>query len=370
MKAVLFHEAICPPETPWDQRLGELCDEAVFAEEQGFHAYAQSEQHFASGEAIISAPEIGLAYVAARTKTIRLRLSSFNLLPFNHPIRILEQAAMLDILSGGRFEIGGARSNNPHTLEAFQVDPARTREYRDEYLKIIGKVLTTGYLEHESDLFKIPRRRIAPWSANRRPPPVHISTTSQESHEQAAATGCGAMSGLGILGWEYVANSLAAYGRGLERAEPVVGSLTQRFASFSVGTCCHEDRRVARETTKKNTQDFLRVIIGWMTKLAQTAEGYEYMARIEEIRDRVDDIDFLVESAPYIMAGTPDDILEKVRRLYEMGVDDVIWRVDGMGHENNLKTLEMLGKHVIPVMNTWPDRRPEQTFVAETDLAG
>lgn len=369
MKAILFHEAICPEGTQWDQRIGELCDEAVFAEEQGFHGYAQSEQHFANGEAIISAPEIGLAYVAARTNRIRLRLASFNLLPYNHPARILEQVAMLDILSGGRFEIGGARSNNPKTLEAFQIDPSRTREYRDEYLEIIGRSLTTGFIEQSSDLFKIPKRRISPWLPTRRPPPVHISTTSQESHEQAAAAGCGAMSGLGILGWDYVANSLAAYERGLERAQPVVGSITRRFASFSVGTCCHEDRKVARKITQKNTSDFLRVIIGWMTKLAQTAEGYEYMARIEEIRERVDDIDFLVESAPYIMAGTPDDILEKVRQLYDMGVDDVIWRVDGMGHETNMQTLEMLGKYVIPEMNKWPDRRPTQEFVKGTDVA-
>jgi alkanesulfonate monooxygenase SsuD/methylene tetrahydromethanopterin reductase-like flavin-dependent oxidoreductase (luciferase family) len=364
MKAILFHEAICPEGTEWDQRLGELADEAVLAEENGFHAYAQSEQHFAKGEAIISAPEIGLAYVAARTKKIKLRISSVNLLPYNHPLRVVEQAAMLDMLSGGRFELGGARSNNPYTLEAFQIDPSKTRQYRDEFLEIIGKALTNEWFEHKSQYYDIPKRRISPWMPSRRPIPVHISTTSTESHQQAGAAGCGAMSGLSILGWDYVANCLEAYNAGTAEAKPTVGSITSRFATFTVGTCCHEDAKQAREITRKNTVDFLKVIIGWMTKLGQTAEGYEYMSRIEEIRERCEDIDFLVKSSPYIMAGDPEEILATARRLYDMGVDDVIWRVDGMGHENNKATIEMLGKHVIPTMETWPDRRPAQRFGA------
>ena len=181
MQAILFHEAICPEGTTWDQRLGELTDEVVLAEENGFYAYAQSEQHFAKGEAIISAPEIGLAYAAARTSRIKLRISSVNLLPYNHPLRVVEQAAMLDILSGGRFELGGARSNNPYTLEAFQVDPSQTRQFRDEFLQIIGKALTQEWFEHKSKHYDIPKRRISPWTPSRRPIPVHLSTTSTES---------------------------------------------------------------------------------------------------------------------------------------------------------------------------------------------
>lgn len=365
MRVVLFHEAICPPGTSWDQRLGEVADEAVFAEEQGFYGYAQSEQHFASGKAIVSAPEIGLAYVAGRTKRIKLRISSVNFLPFNHPIRVVEQAAMMDMVSGGRFELGGARSNNPYTLSAFGVDPSKTRIYRDEFLQIIGKAFTQEWLEHKSEFYDIPRRRISPWVHTRRPPQVHISTTSFESHEQAAASGCGAMSGLSLLGWDYVENCLAAYERGVAQAKPVVGSITSRFALFSVGVCCHEDRMRARELTRENTIDFIKVIINWMSKLGETAEGYAYMNRINEVRENVENLDFLIDSSPYIMAGDPDDLIAKARRLYEMGVDDLIWRIDGMGHENNKASIEMIGKHVIPVLESWPDRRPAQRYGAD-----
>ena len=193
-----------PKGVSWDQRYLECVEEAVLAEAAGFDGYAASEQHFANGEAIITAPELLLAHIAARTRQIRLRIASVNFLPFNHPLRVAEQMATLDILSNGRAELGGARSNNPYTLDGFGVDPALTREYRDEHLQIFSKAITQGVVEHESPLYKIPRRRISPIQAGRRPIPVHLSATSIDSHEEAGAMGVDVMSGRSIMGWEYV----------------------------------------------------------------------------------------------------------------------------------------------------------------------
>ena len=95
MKVCLFHEGICPPGTSWEQRVQEMMDEAVYAEQCGFDVYATGEQHFAGGEATVSSPEIVLPFVAARTSVIRLRLASVNLLPYNHPIRVVEQISCL-----------------------------------------------------------------------------------------------------------------------------------------------------------------------------------------------------------------------------------------------------------------------------------
>lgn len=355
VRVFLFHEAICPPGVTWAQRMREIIDEAVVADDCGFHGYAMSEQHFASGEAITSAPEVVLPFVAARTKRMRLRIASVNLLPYNHPVRVIEQMATLDLLSNGRAEMGGARSNNPYTLDAFGVDPSRTREYRDEHLAIIGKGFTEERLEYSGEFYRIPPRRMAPWPVGRRPPPVHLSATSLESHEEAGAMGTGAMTGLSVLGWEYAQACIDAYRRGAQSAKPVAGSITKRLALLSVGVNCHRDRQTAKDVTRANTLRFIEVIMDWMTKLAKRSEGYEYFARIEEIRKNMKDLDYLIDTSPYVMAGTPDDIVARCRRLYEMGVDDVLWRIDGMGHENNIEALRMIGAHVIPELDRWPE---------------
>jgi len=333
----------------------EIMEEAVFAEQAGFHGYAMSEQHFASGEAITSAPEIVLPFVAARTTKMRLRIASVNLLPYNHPIRVVEQMATLDLLSKGRAEMGGARSNNPYTLDAFGVDPKLTREYRDEHLAIIGKAFTEERLEHSGAFYTIPPRRMAPWPVGRRPVPVHLSATSLESHEEAGAMGVGAMTGLSVLGWDYAQACVDAYRKGAEQAKPVAGSITKRLALLSMGVNCHADRDVAKDVTRDNTLRFIEVIMDWMTKLAKRSQEYGYFAKIERIRANMHDLDYLIDTSPYIMAGTPDDIVERCRRLHAMGVDDVLWRIDGMGHENNKHALAMIGKYVIPELESWDE---------------
>jgi alkanesulfonate monooxygenase SsuD/methylene tetrahydromethanopterin reductase-like flavin-dependent oxidoreductase (luciferase family) len=369
MRVFLFHEAICPPDVSWAERYRECVDEAVLAEAVGFDGYSASEQHFGSGEAIITAPEILLSYVAARTSRIRLRTASVNFLPFNHPIRVAEQMGTLDILSNGRAELGGARSNNPYTLDGFGVNPALTREYRDEHLKIFGQIITQGAVEYQSDLYNIPRRRVPPVQAGRRAIPVHLSATSIDSHEEAGAMGVGVMSGLSILGWDYVQTCIDSYNRGAERAQPVAGSITRRQALFSVGVNCHADRNTARAATEKNTLRFIEVIMDWMTKLAKRSANYEYFAQIEQIRQNMRNLDYLIESAPYIMAGTPDDIIARCRRLRDMGIDDVLWRVDGLGHDANKAALEMLGKHVLPELHSWAEH-PASTPIPMATPAG
>lgn len=366
MKVILFHEAICPPDTSWAARMTEVVDEAVLAEENGFDGYASSEQHFANGEAIISAPEILLAYVAARTKRMRLRIASVNLLPYNHPIRVLEQIATLDLLSNGRAELGAARSNNPYTLDGFGVDPSLTREYRDEHLAIIGKGLTQERLAHDSQLYTIPPRKISPWKPGRRVIPTHLSATSKDSHREAGEMGVGVMSGLSILGWDYVQDCIDAYNDGAKVARPVAGTITKRQALFSVGVNCHADRAQARAATEENTLRFIEVIMDWMTKLAKRSADYQAMARIEEIRGNMRNLDYLIDSAPYVMAGTPDDLIAGARRLHAMGIDDLLWRIDGMGHEANKRAIEMIGKHVLPELHSWPEH--EGSTVTPTDV--
>lgn len=370
MKVCLFHEGICPAGVTWPARFQEMMVEAVYAEECGFDVYATGEQHFAGGEATVSSPETILPYVAARTTTIRLRIASVNLLPYNHPIRIFEQIATIDLLSNGRAELGGARSNNPYTLEAFNIDPDMTRAYRDEHLEIIGKAFSQEQLEHNGTFYTIPARKMAPWPPGRRAVPVHLSTTSLESHTEAGAMGVGAMSGLSILGWDYLQACIDAYRRGAEAARPVAGAINKRQAVLSMGVNCHQNAETAREVTRDNSLRFLEVIMNWMTRLAQRSDGYAYFAQIEKLKANMRNFDYLIETGPYFMVGTPDEIISRCRRMHEMGIDDVVWRIDGMGHENNMKALKIIGDHVLPELHSWPEHEfstPASTWAKHSD---
>ena len=92
------------------QLLFDSVDQAVFAEEMGFDRIWAPEHHSLKWYADMSAPEIFLTWVAARTSRIRVGHGvvpmPFN---YNHPVRVAERAAMLDALSGGRLDLGAGR---------------------------------------------------------------------------------------------------------------------------------------------------------------------------------------------------------------------------------------------------------------------
>jgi len=356
MRVMIIQEAICAPDESWPVRYRDSIAEAIHADRHGFDLYGLSEQHFAHGEAIVSAPEIVLAAVAAVTKNITLRIASVNMLPYNHPLRVAEQIATLDLISNGRMELGGARSNNPYTLDGFGIDAKDTRNFRGEHLNILSEAFSTGYVEYKSEFYSIPKRRISPWPVGRTAPPVHLSASGIDSHRDAGLIGVGAMTGLGIVGWEYVGACVAAYKEAVKQAKPVFGKVTNRAAAFSAGVSCHADRQVARDTTRANTLRFVEVILDFFLKIAERSPDYQYFRRLNEIVDRKTDLDYLIDATPYVISGNPDDIIKSSRKLYEMGFDDLIWRIDGMGHKSNMDSIEMIGKHVLPELHSWPER--------------
>ena len=156
----------------------------MLAEKMGFSCYALSEQHFNASLATVSAPECLLAYIAARTERIRLRIASVVLLSFNHPLRVAERAATLDLISAGRFDLGTARSNNPDTLQVFGVHPDETRGMWDESLTVIRGALSQSPFEHDGPLWRVPRVTVYPRPVQTPHPPIHVSATSIQTHRR------------------------------------------------------------------------------------------------------------------------------------------------------------------------------------------
>ena len=90
-----------------NQFVADIIDEALYAETLGMHSAWIGEHHF-STLGVLSCPDLALAYIAARTQRIRLA-PAVTVLPLHHPIRVAEQWASLDLLSGGRVDFAAGR---------------------------------------------------------------------------------------------------------------------------------------------------------------------------------------------------------------------------------------------------------------------
>ena len=331
------------------QRYREMIEEAALIEEMGFHVYGLSEQHFNETVATVSSPEVFLGYLAARTTKIRLRWTSAVLLSFNHPIRVAERLTTLDVLSEGRAELATARSNNPYTLEGFQVDATETRAQWTESLEIIVKALTEDPFEYHGEIWDIPPRKLTPRGVQQPHPPILAAATSLETHRIAGGLGLGVMCGNSLPGgWDYVQACAEAYRGAIAEAKPLAGAITDSMSCFVATAHCAETSEQAKEEAAEAAFRFVDLMIDWYGNLSTTSPDYAYLGRIVEVAERNRDLDYLIDRSPYISIGDPDFLVERFRALERMGVDEMLLRIDGMTHEQHMRSIELLGKHVLP----------------------
>lgn len=351
MRFGLLQAAHCPPGTELGQRYLEILDEAVVAEEAGFGFYSVPEQHFNPGSATttnISASEVVLSAVAARTTRMRLCWLSA-VLPLQHPIRVAEKIAALDLVSNGRIELSTARSNDLPTLRAFEVDPAETMDRWREALEIVAKALATGRVEHTGRFWNIADVPLNPRPIQRPTPPLFYASTSVSGHRVAGSLGLGVIGGNSLPGgWDYVAECARTYREAIASAEPLTGTVNNQLYAFFFVAHCSEDVARAKLEAAPGVASILDMVNAMFTTLAPESPNYRYMDEIRTMYERRGDLDYLIDRAPYISIGDPDFFVGRIRRLEELGVDGVVLRVDGMPHEVCVKSIRMFGEHVIP----------------------
>src|SRR3989441_7288384 len=172
MKFGLFYEHQLPKpygKDQWDPEqehrlLKNALDQVELADSLGFDYVFEVEHHFLEEYAHSSAPEIFLAAASQRTKHIRLG-HGIALMPprYNHPARVAERIAMLDLVSDGRVEFGSGESSSEMELGGFGVDRTAKKAMWEEGLRETIKMMTAEpYAGADGDYVKAPARNVVP----------------------------------------------------------------------------------------------------------------------------------------------------------------------------------------------------------------
>ncbi|HXQ54195.1 MAG TPA: LLM class flavin-dependent oxidoreductase [Stellaceae bacterium] len=169
--------------------VADIFDEAIYAEEVGLHSAWIGEHHFSS-LGVLSCPDIVLAYVAARTKRIRLA-PAVTVLPLHHPIRVAEQWATLDLLSGGRVDFAAGRGYDRREYQPFKVSFDDNQPIFEEGMEIVRRLWQADEpMSWQGRHYQFENVRITP-KPIQRPLPAYIGSFSKPSIELAARLGCG-----------------------------------------------------------------------------------------------------------------------------------------------------------------------------------
>lgn len=363
MRFGLFTEADTPRGYSVARRYKEVIREAQYAEEMGFDVWGCSEQHFTGPVATTSAPEVLYGAVAQATSKIKLRTMSSVMLKFNHPLRVAERLATIDVISDGRLEIGTVRGNNPHVVQAFEVDAARTTSEWEESLRLVVKALTQETVEHHSDLYKVHPVRVWPRLLQPHFPRTFVSSTGLATHEQAGSMGLGVMS-FTVYGWDHVEEAVRSYHKAAKEATPIPGVPQNRsIARLFLGGQCAATQQAALEKVRPSCLGFMKFLVAFFGSTSEKSADYAYLNDWKKlIAGHEDDLEWMNDNLPQVLNGTPDHIIEQVKRVEKMGFDEVIFRIDGNGHRQIMESLEYFGKYVIPEFRNPDDVVRQSTY--------
>jgi alkanesulfonate monooxygenase SsuD/methylene tetrahydromethanopterin reductase-like flavin-dependent oxidoreductase (luciferase family) len=222
--SILFEGQLAYPTREHEQEvLRSATDMAMLADELGFDRFYAVEHHTLEGYSHSSAPEVLLGAVAAVTKQIRVA-HGVCCLPFkmNHPVRVMERTAMLDIISNGRVDLGVGRSSSRREQETFGVDPDMTPVEMVESLKAMVTFWSADddeEVEYRSEHLHIPMRKVLPRPVQDPHPPLSMACLRDDSFQLAGRSGLGVISN-GIDGPSQVKRKIDLYRKGIAARTP------------------------------------------------------------------------------------------------------------------------------------------------------
>src|SRR5438094_1088119 len=174
------------------------------------------------------------------TRRIRVGFGIVVCVPeFNHPIKIAERTAVLDILSGGRVEVGTGRSATWTELAGFNASPDVTKKSWDEFVRCLPRMWTSEKFEVEGEVWAMSRRPIRPNVYQRPHPPMWVAVTSPGTELDAADRGMGSL-GLTFGGFAEQEKKVKEYRQRIRSCEPAGAFVNEQVNTVNF-LFCHDD---------------------------------------------------------------------------------------------------------------------------------
>ena len=333
----------------WRQEL-RLAD---LAEPLGFDSLWSVEHHFTP---YTMCPDVlqFLSYMAGRTEHIKLG-SGAVILPWHDPVRVAEQVAVLDIISGGRYIFGMGRGLGRIEFEGLGVKMDESRARFVEASQIILNALETGIFEFDGEYYKIPRRELRPRPTRSFRDRLYAAAVSPESVRIMADVGAGILINP-QKDWVEVADDLDQY-------RQIFREVNDREAPAPMVTgwvCCDEDPVKAKDMAQEYIARYYEYVMNHYElggRHFDTTAGYEYYQRLAHSIQKHGS-DKVVENFVELQIwGTPEQCFDRVMDIRsQVGNDSfsAVCSFAGMSAEVAERNLRLFAGEVMPRLKEVP----------------
>jgi alkanesulfonate monooxygenase SsuD/methylene tetrahydromethanopterin reductase-like flavin-dependent oxidoreductase (luciferase family) len=357
MKFSLFYEMqISRPTRQAEAQLFHDCVAQVeLADAVGYHAIWEVEHHGLYEYSHSSAPETFLAFVAARTKRIGLG-HGITLTPYryNHPMRIAERIATLDILSGGRVHWGSGKSSSLTEQVAFENDIAELHAQWLEALDMIPRMWQQDVFEYKGKFFDVKPTQVIPKPVQQPHPPIYAACSKPASAAAVGELGIGALN-FAIGNDEFLAKKVDDYRAAVARSRPTAYQKNDHFACTPVALCLDDDRK-ACQYGFRGAQFFGEALgtyyFGGGRPIGELRIARDFLG--DEDLEAAMDFRGADEAPAMNILGDPVHCKEIISRDEAAGVDELIMVMQAgtVPHELILESIRTFGEKVMPHFDT------------------
>jgi alkanesulfonate monooxygenase SsuD/methylene tetrahydromethanopterin reductase-like flavin-dependent oxidoreductase (luciferase family) len=313
-------------------------DVAQAAESLGFGNVWLAEHHF-STYGYLSRPAQLASFIAGKTSRIRVGTAVI-VVPLHHPLVVAEEIATLDLVSGGRLDVGLGRGYQHYEFERFGLELESGRARWEESIDIILKAFEGRPFSYEGKLFKIPETTVFPQPLQKPRPPIWITAQSPDSVEAAVRRGFNVLTG----GFGVPIERMAEFRRLFDRvvaevkpSEPLqVGVQRAVYVTDSIA-----DARAAAEEARWN----MRVTLSLRNHYERVEQG----RAIPVPAPKEPDVDDLLDR--FLVIGTPETVIRQITRIRaDVGITHFncsFWFGD-LEHARVLRSMELFAREVMP----------------------
>jgi alkanesulfonate monooxygenase SsuD/methylene tetrahydromethanopterin reductase-like flavin-dependent oxidoreductase (luciferase family) len=350
MKFGGFYEHQLP--RPWIQesehQLFKNALEQVELSDRGGYDYVwATEHHFLEEYAHSSAPEVFLAACSQRTKNVRLGHGIVHMPPhINHPARVAERIATLDLVSDGRVDFGAGAGASETELAGFNVGQAEKKDMMLEGFRIAIRMLVEDpFTGADGQFIKVPSRNVVPKPVQKPHPPLWMACSRRESILQAARLGVGALT-FSFVDPGQARQWVKDYYQTLEEeCEPIGYAINPQVAITCPFLCDRDAKRM--EMVGMENYGFFIYGLGHYSFFGAHRPGHtdiwdEYKNHPHEFAPP----DGRIQDA----VGTPDMLRTRLREFEDVGIDQVIClsQAGKIPHELLCSSIELFSKEVLP----------------------
>ena len=338
-----------------EQVFREVLEEITYAEELGFDSVWLPEHHFAT-PGLLGNPIPLIAAVSQRTSRIKLGIAAI-VLPFQHPLRIAEDTALLDVLSSGRLMLGAGRGWQVPEFQAFQVPQTASRAMFMESIDIIKQAWTKESFSHDGEFWKFDDVSVFPKPIQKPHPPLYWTVVTPDSYKLAASMGHPVIRSLNFVSLNMVEAGTKLYAEQLGLMGKTMDDVDM---PLTVKVYVAPTDEEAQRDSEPNVQWFYQKLSEFLPGApgrTKPTSGYE------QYPDRPESVVTAAADNPWEWGacyGSPETVLRSMQ-AYSSRVYTNHWlawmRIGELEHKKVMRSMELFARDVIPELKRGAARR-------------